>query len=143
MRVTEKEFHNRCARLDPLALDLRDCRAELAELAYVSSGDAEEITRFRAELATAHTRIERLLNEVANLRFLLREASDSIVSRGGLLEWPMEEQDRLRAELVTAKEEIARLRDALERNWIHDAWCESFYGEPCNCMDAALRDGWG
>ena len=50
---------------------------------------------------------------------------------------------KLRAELVTAKEEIARLRDALERNWIHDAWCESFYGEPCNCMDAALRDGWG
>ena len=34
--------------------------------------------------------------------------------------------------------EVERLRGTLERNWIHDAWCKSFYAEPCNCMDAAL-----
>ena len=114
MRVTEKEFHSRCVMLDPLALDLRDCRAELEELAHVSSGDAAEITRLRAELARAHARIERLLNEVANLRFLLREASDSIVSRGGLLEWPMEEQDRLREELAAAKEALSGILDEID-----------------------------
>ena len=79
MRVTEKEFHNRCVRLDPLALDLRDARAELA--------------------AARDTDIVDLLAD------------------------------------------NARLRRLLERNWIHDQRCKLFYGEPCNCLDAALDDG--
>ena len=43
---------------------LDDCRAELEELAYVSSGDAEEITRLRAELAAAKEALSGILDEI-------------------------------------------------------------------------------
>jgi len=50
MRVTEKEFHNRCVRLDPLALDLRDARAYTEKLIVEVNGLRAELELVKGEL---------------------------------------------------------------------------------------------
>ena len=55
------------------------------------------------------------LAEIDRLKELLKEASDEIVSRGGLMEWPIEERDRICAELEEKQGAITRLYEKQEK----------------------------
>ena len=63
MRVTEKEFHNRCVRLDPLALDLRDCRAELEGVRGELTGTIEALRRTQNKWQSEVTRLREALRK--------------------------------------------------------------------------------